>query len=108
MASSTERHAALQGLWGLDYPYHHSFHIESDLQIITIGDCSKGETRKYFQERVIPRVPEHLRRGLNFEHLYEAFGGKFAHWYDYITDYGRSLSKLSFARSQINVMVFSS
>ena len=68
-------------------------------QIITIGDCSKGEARRFFQERVIPRVPEHLRRGLNFEHLYEAFGGKFAHWHDYITDYGTFLPKLASTKS---------
>ena len=71
------------------------------LQIITIGDCSKGETRRFFQERLIPRVPEHLRRGLNFEHLYEAFGGKFAHWHDYITDYGTFLPEVAACSSQI-------
>jgi hypothetical protein len=26
--------------------------------------------------------------GLSFEHLWDAFGGKLAHWQDYITDYG--------------------
>lgn len=29
-----------------------------------------------------------MRSGLDFERLYEAFGGKLAHWQDYITDYG--------------------
>ena len=29
-----------------------------------------------------------LRRGLEFERLYEAFGGKIAHWQDYVSDYG--------------------
>lgn len=37
---------------------------------------------------MLPRVPERIRPGLNFEHLYDAFGGKLAHWHDYITDYG--------------------
>jgi len=27
--------------------------------------------------------------GLDFETLFEAFGGKLAHWQDYITDYGK-------------------
>jgi hypothetical protein len=58
------------------------------MKIITIGDCSKAETRKFYRERVIPRVPERLRGPLNFEVLYDAFGGKLAHWHDYITDYG--------------------
>lgn len=56
-------------------------------KIITIGDCSKSETKRFFRERMLPRVPGYLRTGLDFESLYEAFGGKFAHWQDYITDY---------------------
>lgn len=61
------------------------------LQIITIGDCSKAETRAYFNERMIPRVPHRLRSRLSFEQLYDAFGGKLAHWHDYCTDYGPSV-----------------
>ena len=37
---------------------------------------------------MLPTIPERLRPGLDFEKLYEAFGGKLAHWQDYITDYG--------------------
>jgi len=37
---------------------------------------------------MLPRVPENLRTGLSFEVLYDAFGGKLAHWQDYINDYG--------------------
>jgi len=36
----------------------------------------------------MPRVPERLQAALHFEELFEAFGGKLAHWNDYITDYG--------------------
>jgi len=42
----------------------------------------------YFHERLLPRVPEPLRPALNFESLFDAFGGKLAHWHDYVTDYG--------------------
>ncbi|KIJ63663.1 hypothetical protein HYDPIDRAFT_91975 [Hydnomerulius pinastri MD-312] len=56
-------------------------------KIITVGDCSKGETRTFYFERMLPRVPETLRPALSFELLYEAFGGKLAHWQDYINDY---------------------
>ena len=59
-------------------------------QIITIGDHPKAETRKFFRDRILPDVPERLRSGLDFEKLYEAFGGKFAHWQDYVADYGKS------------------
>ncbi|KAF5325469.1 hypothetical protein D9619_009745 [Psilocybe cf. subviscida] len=59
-------------------------------KIITVGDCSRAETRKFFRDRMLPRVPERIRPGLNFEHLYDAFGGKLAHWHDYVTDYVNS------------------
>ena len=39
---------------------------------------------------MLPNVPEELRPKLVFEHLYEAFGGKLAHWRDFITDFGES------------------
>lgn len=57
-------------------------------QIITVGDYPKHDTRKFFRERILPGVPPELRRGLEFERLYEAFGGKIAHWQDYVSDYG--------------------
>jgi hypothetical protein len=78
------------------------------MQIITICDCSKAETRKFYRERVIPRVPERIRGPLNFEVLYDAFGGKLAHWHDYITDYGSflivslSTHHLTFIRFLVN------
>ncbi|RDB23416.1 hypothetical protein Hypma_009439 [Hypsizygus marmoreus] len=62
-------------------------------KIITIGDCSRSETKAFFRERMLPRVPERLRPGLRFEVLYDAFGGKLAHWQDYITDYINSNGK---------------
>ncbi|KAF8153053.1 hypothetical protein B0H34DRAFT_722079 [Crassisporium funariophilum] len=68
-------------------------------KIITIGDCSKAETRKFYQERIIPRVPERLRRRLDFEILYDAFGGKLAHWHDYITDFVNSNGTIDIKQS---------
>lgn len=56
-------------------------------KIITIGDCTKAETRAFFVEKMLPRVPENLRASLSFDSLYGAFGGKLAHWHDYVNDY---------------------
>ncbi|KAG2136028.1 hypothetical protein DEU56DRAFT_364890 [Suillus clintonianus] len=56
-------------------------------KIITIGDCTKAETRTFFVEKMLPRVPEHLQAALSFDSLYDAFGGKLAHWNDYVNDY---------------------
>jgi len=66
-----------------------SIHSNSTItQTITIGDCTKSETKSYFRDHILPRVPERLRPTLRFEVLYDAFGGKLAHWHDFVTDYG--------------------
>ncbi|KAK7683758.1 hypothetical protein QCA50_013134 [Cerrena zonata] len=56
-------------------------------KILTVGDYPRVDTRKYFRERILPTVPERLRSGLQFEKLYDAFGGKVAHWQDFVADY---------------------
>ncbi|KZT00177.1 uncharacterized protein LAESUDRAFT_739719 [Laetiporus sulphureus 93-53] len=68
-------------------------------KIITVGDYPKADTRKYFRERILPLVPEHLRHGLDFERLYEAFGGKLAHWQDFVTDYVNANGRLEIKQS---------
>ncbi|KAF8352054.1 hypothetical protein F5887DRAFT_11187 [Amanita rubescens] len=68
-------------------------------KIITIGDCSKSETRIFFRDHLLLRVPERIRPGLDFEQLFEAFGGKLAHWKDYITDYINSNGTLDVKQS---------
>ncbi|KAF9450010.1 hypothetical protein P691DRAFT_758530, partial [Macrolepiota fuliginosa MF-IS2] len=67
--------------------------------IITIGDCTKAETRAFFRDHLIPRVPERIRGRLEFEGLYEAFGGKLAHWQDFITDFINSNGQLDIRSS---------
>ncbi|KAF7366723.1 hypothetical protein MSAN_00930400 [Mycena sanguinolenta] len=68
-------------------------------KILTVGDCSKAETRAYFNARILPRIPRRLSGRLNFEQLYEAFGGKLAHWHDYCTDYVNSNGTLEINQS---------
>ncbi|KAI9444346.1 hypothetical protein H4582DRAFT_2109429 [Lactarius indigo] len=50
------------------------------------------KTRIFFEERILPRVPERLKSGLEFERLYEAFGGRLVHIQDYVTDYGSTFT----------------
>jgi len=85
MAQTVECYATLQGAY---YVFRLEYVLRLVEKIITIGDCSKAETRVFFEERVLPRVPERLRSGLEFERLYEAFGGRLVHIQDYVTDYG--------------------
>ncbi|KAI0088232.1 hypothetical protein BDY19DRAFT_891595 [Irpex rosettiformis] len=68
-------------------------------KILTIGDYPKHDVRKYFRESILPSLDERTRTGLDFERLYEAFGGKLAHWQDYITDYVNAGGKLDVKQS---------
>ena len=92
MAPPIEHYAALQSMVSL-------IHVQICLilQIITLGDCSKPETYSYFCGRIMPSIPKHLHAHLSFDELYTCFGGKLAHWSDYITDYGMWLHILSTA-----------
>ncbi|KIY69798.1 hypothetical protein CYLTODRAFT_435963 [Cylindrobasidium torrendii FP15055 ss-10] len=69
--------------------------IMQHCKIITIGDCSREETKRFYLDELLPRIPDHLKVRLDFEALYEAFGGKLAHWQDYITDYINSNGRRS-------------
>ncbi|ESK98018.1 hypothetical protein Moror_454 [Moniliophthora roreri MCA 2997] len=84
-------------------PFYHTWlrqlNVMQHCKIITIGDCSKSETRAFFRERIIPTVPDDLRPGLSFERLYEAFGGKLVHWQDYVADYVNSNGNLEIKQS---------
>ncbi|KAF9267949.1 hypothetical protein L218DRAFT_970745 [Marasmius fiardii PR-910] len=75
-------------------PFYHTWlrrlNVMQHCKIITIGDCSKSDTRKFFHEKLLPEVPQRLRPGLDFEKLYETFGGKLVHWQDYILDFVNS------------------
>ena len=73
------------------------------LQILTIGDYPKHDVRKYYRENILPSLDERMRAGLDFERLYEAFGGKLAHWQDYITDYGMWLHDCLFGFNLIRL-----
>ncbi|KAG5645153.1 hypothetical protein DXG03_006776 [Asterophora parasitica] len=75
------------------------FNVMQHCKIITIGDCSRSETKAFYREQMLPGLPERLRHGLRFESLYEAFGGKLAHWRDYVTDYVNSNGKIDIKQS---------
>ncbi|KZS96760.1 hypothetical protein SISNIDRAFT_547505 [Sistotremastrum niveocremeum HHB9708] len=68
-------------------------------KIISIGDCTRSETRIFFENRLPLDVPEHLQAGLDFDKLYDAFGGKLAHWGDYLDDYVNAGGNLTIEQS---------
>lgn len=59
-----------------------------------VGDPSPKEARAFFEERLLPTIPDHLTP-LQFEPLFEVFGGKLAHLGDYVADYSGSYAVLS-------------
>jgi len=63
-------------------------------KLISIGDFSKAEMRAYFRDRIQPQLATLPRnvRPIDFESLFEAFGGRIAHWTDFMTDYSMSYS----------------
>ncbi|GAA6043096.1 hypothetical protein JCM8097_008421 [Rhodosporidiobolus ruineniae] len=52
--------------------------------ILSVGDVSKSEAKKYFDDILLPHVPEKLRHKIPFDELYNVFGGKLAHLSDYV------------------------
>ncbi|KAK4701989.1 hypothetical protein P7C70_g4237, partial [Phenoliferia sp. Uapishka_3] len=55
--------------------------------ILSVGDCSKAEARKYFDEDLYPHIPDKLKPLVHFNDLYRFFGGKLAHLADYTSEY---------------------
>ncbi|KAF9070138.1 hypothetical protein BDP27DRAFT_1221257 [Rhodocollybia butyracea] len=84
-------------------PFYHTWlrqlNVMQHCKIVTIGDCSKAETRAFFRELLLPRVPENIQHGLDFEILFDAFGGKLVHWQDFVTDYVNSNGHLDVKQS---------
>ncbi|KAJ3774587.1 hypothetical protein FB446DRAFT_728283 [Lentinula raphanica] len=84
-------------------PFYHTWlrqlNVMQHCKIITIGDCSKAETRAFFRDQILPRVPEDIQYGLNFEVLYDAFSGKLVHWQDFVTDYVNCNGRLNVKQS---------
>ena len=62
-----------------------SMNVGHHSQILTIGDCSREEALGYFLQQMIPSVPQNLASKLNFDDIYEAFGGKLSHINDYVS-----------------------
>ncbi|KAH8915167.1 hypothetical protein BT69DRAFT_1341666 [Atractiella rhizophila] len=67
-------------------------------KIITIGDCSRGETLAFWIARLAPSITE-MGGKLTFEDVWNVFGGKLAHIQDYVTDYLNSNGRLDIERS---------
>ncbi|GAA5920975.1 hypothetical protein JCM3775_004032 [Rhodotorula graminis] len=62
--------------------------------ILSVGDPSKDEARRFFEDNLLP----HLREGLAppvFDDLHKVFGTKLAHLSDYMAEYNNSDGQIS-------------
>ncbi|QDS68326.1 hypothetical protein FKW77_010692 [Venturia effusa] len=78
-----------------------SMNVGHHSQLMTIGDCTKTETRQYFKDEIMPTVPDELKSKVDFEEVYAAFGGKLSHISDYMSVWinksGRSVTPFNSA-----------
>jgi len=62
-----------------------SMNVGHHSQIMTVGDCTKKETHEFFKDEILPLVPDNLKQKVDFEEVYDAFGGKLSHIQDYMS-----------------------
>lgn len=78
-----------------------SMNVGHHSQLMTIGDCTKSETRQFFKDEIMPTVPDDLKAKVDFEEVYAAFGGKLSHFSDYMSVWinksGQSVTPLNSA-----------
>lgn len=73
--------------------------IMQHCKVMSVGDASKHEAKRFFEQNLLPEVPAEIQTGLNFEEMFEVFGGKLAHLADYVADYVNADGKLTRASS---------
>ncbi|BGP43050.1 hypothetical protein JCM10449v2_007065 [Rhodotorula kratochvilovae] len=58
--------------------------------ILSIGDTAKDEARRFFEDVLLPHIPDKLKGQVSFDALYKVYGGKLAHLSDYIAEFVNS------------------
>lgn len=75
-------------------------------QLLTVGDCTWEDTHSYFMEQVMPSIPGYLAPRLEFEPIYDAFGGKLAHVNDYVDAWVNADGKMTPYTSAIFIQAY--
>lgn len=89
--------------------FHHflrTMNVGHHSQLITVGDCTKEETRSFFDEQVKPSLPTQLKDKLTFDELYEAFGGKLAHINDYVASWVNADGGMTIYQSAVFIQAY--
>lgn len=83
-----------------------AMNIGHHAQILTIGDCTKEETESYFEEQLLPKVPDELHSKINFDEIWEAFGGKLSHINDYVASWVNADGNMTPFQSAIFIQAY--
>lgn len=75
-------------------------------QLLTIGNCTREETHSYFVERIMPSVSASLAPRLDFDPIYDAFGGRLAHINDYVDSWVNVDGKMTPYTSPIFIQAY--
>lgn len=89
--------------------FHHflrSMNVGHHAQILTIGDCTKAETETFYVDELLQTIPKHLQPAINFDELYETFGGKLSHMNDYVSSWVNAEGNMTPYTSAIFVQAY--
>lgn len=75
--------------------------------LLTIGDVCYDEARQFFMDRLLPDIPDRLRDKIDFDEIYDAFGGKLAHISDFVSDFINSDGTLPIKESSHYLQAYS-
>ncbi|GAA5826711.1 hypothetical protein JCM11251_002864 [Rhodosporidiobolus azoricus] len=64
--------------------------IMQHANILSVGDTAKNEARRYYKDVLEPHIPDKLKHKIDYEKVYEVFGGKLAHLSDYTSEFVNS------------------
>ena len=89
--------------------FHHFLRVMNvghHAQLLTLGDCTREDTHSYFQKQIMSSVPDNLASRLDFENIYDAFGGKLAHIHDYVSAWVTADAKMTPYTSAIFIQAY--
>jgi hypothetical protein len=89
--------------------FHHflrGMNVGHHSQILTLGDVSKEESLGYFLDKMLPTIPPSMATSINFDELYDAFGGKLSHISDYVSAWVNTSGALTPCTSPIFIQAY--
>lgn len=89
--------------------FHHflrQMNVGHHAQILSIGDCNKAETETFFVDELLQTIPRNLQTAINFEEIWDAFGGKLSHINDYVASWVNAEGNMTPYTSAIFVQAY--